>query len=158
MPEGSSSTVTGSAAIDKATLGQAIDAALLIVIGLLGVAVVIAFVGVTNTITLSVLERTRENALLRALGLSRSQLRWMLILETLMITGVTVLLGTILGTVYGAAAAFSGLGSSDSVTVTIPFQQIILLIGLTLVTGLCASLIPARKATKLSPIAGIQSE
>ncbi len=63
-------TVSG-AAIERVTFNSIIDVLLLVVTGLLGVAVVIALIGVANTLSLSVLERTRENSLLRALGLTR---------------------------------------------------------------------------------------
>ena len=85
------------AAIERASFNQVIDVLLLVVLGLLGIAVLIALVGVANTLSLSVLERTRESSLLRALGLTRGQLRGMLALEAVLMAGVAALIGTVLG-------------------------------------------------------------
>ena len=70
---------------------KVIDTILAVIIGLLAVAVVIALIGVANTLSLSVIERRRESATLRAIGLSRSQLRWMLAIEGMLIAGVGAL-------------------------------------------------------------------
>ena len=67
-----------------AVAADALDAVLGVVLGLLGVAVLIALVGVSNTLSLSVIERTRESALLRAMGLTRGQLRRALAVEGLL--------------------------------------------------------------------------
>src|SRR5690625_3748403 len=88
LTEGTDSSylITGSAA-ERAMFEQVIDTLLLIVVGLLAVAVIIALIGVANTLSLSVIERRRESALLRALGLTRSRLRLMLAIEAVLITG-----------------------------------------------------------------------
>ena len=80
---------------------QPIDQLLYIIYALLGLAVVIAVLGIVNTLALSVIERTREIGLLRAVGLSRRQLRTMLRLESVAIA----LLGAVLGVVVGSAFA-----------------------------------------------------
>jgi putative ABC transport system permease protein len=84
----------------RAQLDQVLSIMLAIAAGLLGVAVLIALVGVGNTLSLSVLERTRENALLRALGLTGNQMRAMLALEALLLTAVAAVLGIALGALY----------------------------------------------------------
>src|SRR5690606_33512948 len=71
--------------VERAMFDQVIDALLAVVVGLLAVAVFIALIGVTNTLSLSVLERQRENAMLRAIGLTRKQLRLTLAVEGLLI-------------------------------------------------------------------------
>ena len=90
---------------------RVVDSALGIVIGLLAVAVVIALIGVANTLSLSVLERRRESATLRAIGLSRRQLRWMLAVEGMLIAGVGALLGAGLGLLYGWAGSVVVFGT-----------------------------------------------
>lgn len=143
------------AVLEKAMFGQVIDMLLLVVTGLLAVAVFIALIGVANTLSLSVLERTRENSLLRALGLTRGQLRGMLALEALLIAGVAAIIGSVLGAVYGWAGAQSALGAFAEVTAVIPWGQILAVVGVAAVAGLLASVIPARRAAKLSPVEGL---
>ena len=86
---------------ERSSYTKVFDVLLIVGIGLLGVSVLIALVGVGNTLSLSVLERTRENALLRAMGLSRRQLRRMLAFESLMMALVAAGLGILLGLLYG---------------------------------------------------------
>ena len=143
------------AVLEKVTFGQVIDMLLLVVTGLLAVAVFIALIGVANTLSLSVLERTRENSLLRALGLTRGQLRGMLALEAVLIAGVAAIIGSVLGTVYGWAGAQSALGSFASVTAVIPWGQILAVVAVAAIAGLLASVVPARRAAKLSPVEGL---
>ena len=94
-----------SAGAQRATYERVVDTLLAVVVGLLGVAVVIALIGVANTLSLSVLERRRESATLRAIGLSRRQLRWMLAVEGMLIAGVGAVLGAGLGLLYGWAGS-----------------------------------------------------
>ena len=79
--------------VERSGLDRALDIMLLIATGLLGLAVVIALVGVSNTLSLSVVERVRENALLRALGLTRAQQRLMLAGEAALMALVAVVVG-----------------------------------------------------------------
>ena len=147
--------MVSGAVLEKAMFSQVIDMLLLIVTGLLAVAVFIALIGVANTLSLSVLERTRENSLLRALGLTRGQLRGMLALEALLIAGVAAILGSALGAVYGWLGAQAALGAFTAVTATIPWGQILLVVAVAAVAGLLASVVPARRAAKLSPVEGL---
>jgi putative ABC transport system permease protein len=145
----------GGGVLEKVMFNQVIDMLLLVVTGLLAVAVFIALIGVANTLSLSVLERTRENSLLRALGLTRGQLRGMLALEAVLIAGVAALIGSVLGAVYGWAGAQSALGSFAAVTAVIPWGQILAVVGVAAVAGLLASVVPAHRAAKLSPVEGL---
>jgi putative ABC transport system permease protein len=147
--------MVSGAVLEKAMFSQVIDMLLLIVTGLLAVAVFIALIGVANTLSLSVLERTRENSLLRALGLTRGQLRGMLALEALLIAGVAAILGSALGAVYGWLGAQAALGAFTAVTATIPWGQILLVVAVAAVAGLLASVVPARRAARLSPVEGL---
>lgn len=142
----------------RAMMTQIIDLALQIVTALLGVAVVIALVGVGNTLGLSVLERTRESALLRALGLTRGQLRGMLGLEALSLGLVAVLLGGALGIGYGIAASYALIGSTIPVQVTVPWLRLLLMVAVALVAAWLASVLPARRAAKVAPAAAMAVE
>ncbi|ALE06494.1 hypothetical protein AL755_15235 [Arthrobacter sp. ERGS1:01] len=147
--------MVSGAVLEKAMFTQVINMLLLVVTGLLAVAVFIALIGVANTLSLSVLERTRENSLLRALGLTRGQLRGMLALEAVLIAGVAAVIGSTLGVLYGWAGAQAALGKFTAVTATIPWGQILLVVGVAAVAGLLASVVPARRAAKLSPVEGL---
>ncbi|MCQ1995116.1 ABC transporter permease [Arthrobacter sp. zg-Y1171] len=149
--------VSGSA-IERGAFEQIINVLLMVVTGLLGVAVVIALVGVANTLSLSVLERTRESSLLRALGLTRGQLRGMLALEAVLIAGVAALMGSILGSLYGWLGAESALGSFTTVALSLPWLQLLAVLAVALLAGLAASVLPARRAARLSPVAGLAAD
>ncbi|UWX96145.1 ABC transporter permease [Arthrobacter zhaoxinii] len=149
--------VSGSA-IERGAYEQVIDVLLLVVTGLLGVAVVIALVGVANTLSLSVLERTRESSLLRALGLTRGQLRGMLALEAVLIAGVAALMGSVLGSLYGWLGVESALGAFAAVAPSLPWLQLTAVLAVAILAGLGASVLPARRAARLSPVAGLAAD
>ena len=107
-------SVSGLAS-ERAALDQVVDVLLLIVTGLLGVAVLIALIGVGNTLALSVVERRQENGLLRALGLTRGQVRGLLAWEAALVAGVAAVLGVLLGTAYGLIGVASVLGEYGEV-------------------------------------------
>ncbi|KNH15639.1 cell division protein FtsX [Arthrobacter sp. ZBG10] len=148
------SAVSG-AAIERLTFNQVIDVLLLVVTALLGVAVLIALIGVANTLSLSVLERTRENSLLRALGLTKGQLRGMLALEAVLVAAVAAIMGTVLGVAYGWLGAMSALGGVVDVSPAIPWLQLLGVLAVAIIAGLLASVVPARRAARLSPVAGL---
>lgn len=139
---------------------QAIDAVMLTVIGLLGISVLIAFVGVANTLALSSLERTRENSLMRALGLTKRGLRSMLMWEAILISAVGAILGSVLGMLYGWAgsvAIFSQI-SSGGVDITWPWLEVSGVIAVAVIAGLIASVAPSRRAAKMSPVEGLEAD
>ncbi|MEV7604844.1 FtsX-like permease family protein [Paenarthrobacter sp. NPDC089322] len=143
------------AVIERVTFNSIIDVLLLVVTGLLGVAVVIALIGVANTLSLSVLERTRENSLLRALGLTKGQLRGMLAIEAVLVAGVAAVIGAALGIFYGWLGAQSALGGVADVVPAVPWLQLAAVFGVAVVAGLLASVVPARRAARLSPVEGL---
>jgi putative ABC transport system permease protein len=74
--------------------------------------VLIALLGISNTLSLSVIERTRESALLRALGLTRGQLRRMLLTEALLMAALAIVLGAGLGVTFGVVMVHASVGSA----------------------------------------------
>ena len=136
------------------------DVLLLVAVGLLGVSVLIALVGVGNTLSLSVLERTRENALLRAMGLTRRQLRGMLAIESLLMALVAAGLGIALGLIYGwtGTAALMGSQVDAGVQYAVPGRLLVTIALVAAVAGLLASVLPARRAAKVAPAGALASE
>ncbi|MFI2365960.1 ABC transporter permease [Promicromonospora sp. NPDC019610] len=149
--------VTG-AVVERNTFQQVIDVILGIVVGLLAVAVLIALIGVANTLSLSVIERTRESAMLRAIGLSKGQLRATLAIEGMLIAGVGAVLGVLLGLLYGWAGAATALSVMGEVPLVVPWTDIALVLGVALVAGLVASVVPARAAVRTHPVAALAAE
>ncbi|WP_454857937.1 ABC transporter permease [Promicromonospora soli] len=149
--------VMGPAA-QAAQFRQVVDVILGIVVGLLAVAVVIALIGVTNTLSLSVIERTRESATLRAIGLSKDQLRGMLAVEGALIAGVGAVLGIVLGLVFGWAGAATALSIMGDVRYAVPWADLGAVMAVALVAGLLASVVPARAAARTSPVAALGVE
>lgn len=150
-------SVTGGGAPERSIYDSIIDAMLLIVVALLAVSVLIALIGVANTLSLSVIERTRENALLRALGLTKSGMRMMIAIEAMLIAGVSALLGCALGVFYGWAGSQVLLGElvGTTISVHVPWLEVAGVLGVAIVAGLLASIAPTRRATRLSPVEGL---
>ncbi|MQA35863.1 FtsX-like permease family protein [Modestobacter roseus] len=146
--------VTGLAS-ERAAINEVVDVLLLVVTGLLGVAVLIALIGVGNTLALSVVERRQESGLLRALGLTRRQLRALLAWEAVLVAGVAAVIGVLVGGAYGAAGAASALGEVGEVVVSVPWLQVAAIVVVATVAGLLASVLPARRAAKTPPVAAI---
>ena len=149
---------TVGAAVERAFFQRVVNTLLAVVVGLLGVAVVIAVVGVTNTLSLSVLERRRESATLRALGLSRAQLRGSLAIEGMLIAGVGAVVGAVLGMLYGWAGARTLLGGLAEVGLTVPWRDLALVVVVGLIAGLLASAVPGHRAARTSPVEALSVE
>ena len=149
--DGTQAYVTGDA-VERAMFQNIIDTLLAIVVGLLAVAVIIALIGVANTLSLSVIERQRENAMLRAIGLSKRQLRRTLAIEGVLIATVGTALGALLGLGYGWAGSLTILSVMGDVTLSVPWRDLALVLGVALLAGLLASVIPARRAVRTSPV------
>lgn len=138
---------------------QLVASLLLVAVGLLAITVLIALVGVSNTLSLSVLERGREQALLRALGLTKRRVRRMLALEALLMTAVAGVFGVLLGVVYGwtGTMALSGTAGLDP-TLSVPYGQLAIVLAVAVLVGLIASLLPARRAARVQPAAALTAE
>jgi putative ABC transport system permease protein len=130
---------------------------LFLVYALLGLAVLIAVLGIVNTLALSVMERTREVGLLRAVGLSRRQLRRTIRLESIAIAVLGAVLGVALGLLFGVslqrAIADDGLDQ-----LAIPWVQLVVFVILAAVIGVLAAVWPARRAAKLDVLRAITTE
>jgi putative ABC transport system permease protein len=122
---------------------------------LLGMAVIIAMFGIGNTLSLSVFERTRESATLRALGLSRRQLRGMFLVEAALMAVLGSLAGVAFGVTVGWVAALGLIDAYGHGTPTVPVGQLILYVGLATVAALLAGLLPARQAIRTEIIAAL---
>lgn len=138
-----------------------IDGMLMVVTALLAVSVLIALIGVANTLSLSAIERSRENSLMRALGLTRRGLRGMLALEAVLISGVAALIGCTLGTFYGGMGAHTvfapmaeGIGQSI-VWPVVPWWEMAVIVAVSVLAGLLASVAPSQRAAKLAPVQGL---
>ncbi|WP_113703915.1 ABC transporter permease [Nonomuraea lactucae] len=131
---------------------ETLDMVLMIITGLLGLAILISLLGIANTLSLSVHERTRESALLRALGLTRPQLRRMLSVEALVLGLIGALVGVALGGVFGWAAVRAMI---DGASFSVPGGQIALFVALSGLAGVLAAVLPARRAARASIVGSL---
>jgi putative ABC transport system permease protein len=125
--------------------------------GLLGLALVIALLGIANTLTLSIVERTREIGLLRAVGMSRRQVRQTIRWEAV----ITAVFGALLGLLIGVGIGFgvvTSLGDSGLGSFAIPWGQLAIGLVAAALAGLIASLGPARKAARMDVLRAIAYE
>ncbi len=134
-----------------------IDVILAIFTALLALAIIIAILGITNTLALSIIERTREIGLLRAIGMSRRQLRRMIRWESVIIAVFGAILGMLTGIVLGWAVvqALKDEGLGDF---AIPFTQLVILVIIAGVAGVFAAIYPAYKASRLNILEAIAYE
>lgn len=144
----------GGSLTQKASSAKIVDTMLEIATALLGVAVLIALIGIGNTLALSVTERTRESALLRALGLARRQLRLMLAIEAVLLAVGGAAVGIVAGTFFGwvgsnAVIAEAEIGSSQF---AMSAPQTVAVALLAVAAGVVASVLPGRRAAKTAPV------
>ena len=142
----------------KRIWGERIDSLLAIMVALLGVAVIIALIGVSNTLMMSVLERRRETATLRAIGMSSVQVRRSLGVEACMIALGASLAGIVLGMLFGWIGAYQVFVPLGSVTFTVPWSAFALILPVALLAAVAASVLPAREAVKVSPIEALSDD
>jgi putative ABC transport system permease protein len=124
--------------------------------GLLGLSVIISLFGVVNTLVLSVFERTRELGMLRAIGMTRSQVRRMIRHESI----VTALIGAALGIAVGTFLAIltTQALSDEGIVLAIPWTTIGVFVVATIVAGMLAAILPARRASRLNILKALQYE
>lgn len=134
--------------------GAILGTVLNLITALLVLAVIIALLGIVNTLALSVVERTRELGLLRAIGMRRGQVGRMIAVESVIIAVIGAVLGTVLGLGLGAALA-AALTRSQQLTVAIPVGSIVVYVIAAVCAGLLAAIAPARRAAKMNMLAAI---
>ncbi|ADG75805.1 protein of unknown function DUF214 [Cellulomonas flavigena DSM 20109] len=145
---------------ERAMYGHLLDLMLLVVLALLTLSLVIAVVGIGNTMALSVVERRRESAVLRALGLTVGQLRGMLAVEAALVAAVAGVLGAGLGIAY----AWTGVMALGQETTRIPMHLVVpgrtvgLIVAAAVVCGAGASFLPGRRAGKVPPAQALAVE
>ncbi|HEV7863234.1 MAG TPA: ABC transporter permease [Acidimicrobiia bacterium] len=141
------------AAYKKQVAGQ-IDKLLVFVIVLLLLAVVIALIGIVNTLALSIFERTRELGLLRAVGMGRRQMKRMIRWESIIITLLGAVLGLGVGAFFGWAAV-SAMGDIGVDRLAFPAGRLISFVVVAGLAGVLAAVLPARRAARLDVLEAI---
>ncbi len=122
----------------------------------LAVALIIAVVGLSNTVALSVTERAREIGVLRALGALRTHITWMILLETLLISAAAGIVGVASGVLFGVAGAYALMVNEQLYVVTaIPWVYLAALMVSVLAAAALGSVLPARRAAAIPPAAAL---
>jgi putative ABC transport system permease protein len=136
---------------------RSLDTILAMVQILMMLSIIIAVLGIVNTLALSIIERTRELGLLRAIGLRRRQLMSMVGVESVVISAFGTLLGVAVGVALGSATA-RGLRDQGVTTIGLPWGQLLTYFALGLVIGVIASVVPAIRAARLNVLGAIAYE
>ncbi len=133
-----------------------IDSMLAIFYVLLALAVIVSLFGIVNTLVLSTFERTRELGMLRAVGMSRRQVRRMVRHESI----ITALIGAGLGIAAGLAlaAAVTAAFADEGLSFAVPAGSLIVLVVVATVAGVLAAILPARRASRLDPLTALAYE
>jgi putative ABC transport system permease protein len=134
-----------------------IDQLLIVITTLLGFAIVISFFGIAITLALSVFERTREIGLLRAVGMSRRQLRRAVRWEAVIVSVFGVVVGVVVGTLIGMALAYA-VPNSFIDGITVPWATLVMVAILAVVAAVIAALYPAYKASRMNVLEAIATE
>jgi putative ABC transport system permease protein len=124
---------------------------------LLLMAVIIALLGIGNTLALSILDRIRELGLMRAVGMTRRQLRTTVRLESIVIALQGAVLGLLIGLVFGWAIVHA-LNIFGTNVVSIPYQTLLIMVVLAGVAGVVAAIRPAQRAAKLNILRAVATE
>ncbi|MDC3982172.1 ABC transporter permease [Polyangium jinanense] len=127
-------------------------------VAMLLVTVLIAVIGLANMLRLSVLERTREISLLRALGMRRAGVRTMLLLEAAGISLLGAALGAVIGLPYGLLGIAAVVGRRAALVTDIPWWNLLAVTALVVLAGMLASVFPSRRAARIAPAEGLVDE
>jgi ABC-type antimicrobial peptide transport system permease subunit len=141
----------------KAQARTEVDQLLAVIIVLLALSILIAALGIVNTLALSVLERTREIGLLRAVGMSRRQLRRMVRYESVVIAVFGAALGLALGVAFGCALQ-RALARQGVDVLSVPVGQLVGYAAAAVVIGIVAAIWPARRAARMDVLRAIATE
>jgi putative ABC transport system permease protein len=140
---------------ERDEVNQVLNSVLAVALGLIGLTVLIAVVGVGTTTALSVVERVRESGLLRAVGLSRSGLGAMLTAESSLYGVIGATLGLLLGVPY-AWLSLEALGVNAPLE--LPVWQLAAVFAVLVLFTALAGVLPARKASRISPVAALATD
>ena len=121
---------------------------------LLALSVVVSLFGIVNTLVLTVFERTRELGMLRAIGMTRRQVRRMIRYESV----ITALIGAVLGIILGIVLAGLLVWRVDFIDFAVPVVQLIIFAIAAVIVGIIAAIFPARRAARLNPLQALQYE
>ncbi|WP_432877655.1 ABC transporter permease [Kribbella sp. CA-245084] len=121
---------------------------------LLALSVLVSLFGIVNTLVLTVFERTRELGMLRAIGLTRGQVKRMIRQESV----ITALIGAVIGILVGLLLAWLLAARLDEISFTVPVSQLVIFAVVSVVVGIFAAIWPARRAAKLNPLEALQYE
>jgi putative ABC transport system permease protein len=140
-----------------------IDQILALLYALLGLSVIVSFFGIVNTLVLSVVERTRELGMLRAVGMTRRQVRRMVRHESV----ITALIGAALGIVLGIGLAalvtkrlsdYSESVGGEGMSLSLPFLSLAVFVVVAVIAGILAAIMPARRASRLNVLEALAYE
>jgi putative ABC transport system permease protein len=140
----------------KAEEAKGINQLLALVYVLLALAIVIALLGIGNTLALSIFERTRELGLLRAVGMTRTQLRSTVRWESVIIALLGTTVGLAIGLVFGWALVGALRGEGIN-TLAVPGGQLASVVVIAALAGVAAAIVPARRAARLDVLQAIAS-
>ena len=121
---------------------------------LLALSVIVSLFGIVNTLVLTVFERTRELGMLRAIGMTRRQVRRMIRHESV----ITALIGGVLGIILGVVLGALLIARVDFIDFYLPTLQLVIFAALAIVVGILAAIFPARRAARLNPLEALQYE
>jgi putative ABC transport system permease protein len=127
-----------------------------LIYALLSLSVIVALLGIVNTLALSVHERTRELGLLRAVGMSRRQVRRMVRAESVITAAIGALLGVVLGIAF--AAIVSRPLAADGFAFAIPVGTLVAVTVLAALAGVLAAIPPARRASRVDVLRAVTTE
>jgi putative ABC transport system permease protein len=167
-------TPTAKAAVDEVAAGypgakvldqsgyeadqtQFIDQLLNLIYAMLALAILIALLGIANTLALSIIERTRELGMMRAVGMKRNQLRSMIRWESVIIAIQGTLLGLLVGVLFGWALV-TALSDEGFETFRLPVATLVVIVVLAALAGVLAAVWPARRAAKLDVLRAVVTE
>ena len=128
-----------------------------LVYGLLALAVIIALIGIANTLALSIYERTRELGLLRAVGMTRGQLRSTVRSESVIISLLGAVEGLVVGVLFGWALV-AALGAQGITLLVVPVVQLLVVAALAGLAGVVAAVAPGRRAARLDVLRAVTTE
>jgi ABC-type antimicrobial peptide transport system permease subunit len=121
---------------------------------LLALSILVSLFGIVNTLVLTVFERTREIGMLRAVGMTRRQVRRMIRHESV----ITALIGAFVGIVLGLILAGLLIAKVDFLVFSLPTGQLIIFAVAAVIVGILAAIFPARRAAKLNPLEALHYE